>query len=215
MGGTTASRNRYGQYLRVRAIPTNPNTAAQQYVRGYLAQLTSLWVNTLTAAQRDAWKTYADNVTVLDPLGQQVNLTALNHYVRSNVARMRAGLARIDAAPTVFDLGDFTPVSVTASEATNQISITFTTGDDWVDEDDAALIALCSRQQAPTINYFKGPYLYAGKVEGDSGTPPTSPATILVPFAITEDNKEFVHFRVTRADGRLSAPFRTGCIIAA
>jgi hypothetical protein len=61
-----------------------------------------------------------------------------------------------------------------------------------------------SRPQNITKNFFRGPYRYAGKIEGDSVTPPTSPATLVSDFPYAAGQRAFLRVRVSRADGRLS-----------
>ena len=212
VGGLTLSRNRGGMYLRGRAIPTNPNTTFQQAVRSAAAQLASLWRNVLTEVQRTAWDLYAENVELPNSLGDPRNVGGLGMYIRSNVPRIAsgvAGLVRVDDAPIIFNLGDLGALTViSATAATNIISLGFTDTDEWVDEDAAALLVYTSRAANPSINYFKGPYRFAGAVEGDSTTPPTTPDAITAAFNIDVANKTFLFARVSRADGRLSTPFR-------
>lgn len=205
LGGLVFSRNKGGPYIRAKGTPINPNTPAQQAVRSILSQLTSLWVDTVTAGQRVAWADYAANVPLLNPLGSARNVSAMNMYVRTNVPLLQAGFARQDDAPTIFDLGDYTAPAAQGFEASQVLSVAFTDTDDWVGEDDAALLIYASRQQNPTINFFKGPYQFLGSVEGDLALPPTSPQTFPVIFPITADNNVFVRAQVVRADGRLSA----------
>lgn len=212
LGGITVSRNRGGLYLRGRAVPTNPNSVFQQAVRSAAAQLASLWGNTLTPAQRAGWDLYAENVELPNPLGDNRNVGGLGMYIRSNVPRIAsgvAGLVRVDDAPIVFDLGSVGALTViSATAATDIISMGFTDTDDWVDETGSALLVYTSRQQNASINYFKGPYRFAGAVEGDGTTAPTTPAAITGAFNIDVDNRVFVFARVSRLDGRLSTPFR-------
>lgn len=209
LGGITASHNSGGLYLRARTIPTDPNSIYQQAVRGHMSSLTSIWGNTLTAVQRTAWETYAANVPVVNPLGDQIHISGLNHFVRSNVPRLQASLARVSDAPTTFNLGDFTtPIGFSFDSASTELDVVFENTDDWANEDDAAMLVRNSRQQGPTINFFKGPYRYTSKIEGDSVTPPTSPAALTSPFACAAGNVSFAIAVVSRADGRLSAPFR-------
>ena len=208
------SHNRGGQYIRQRSIPTNPNSEYQQIIRGLVSQLTSAWQSVLTEAQRLAWDTYAELVPLLDPLGGTRNVGGLGMYIRSNVARLQAAdadLARIDAAPTEFNLGDFTPPGITSITATTKVAIiTFEEADAWVSEDGAAMLIYGSRGQNASRNFFKGPYRYAGKIEGDSGSPLTSPQNITLPFALAAGQKAFIRCVVTRADGRMSSTFRAG-----
>lgn len=204
VGGVTASRNKGGLYLRARAIPTNPNTSFQQVIRGFVAQLASLWNDTLTAAQRTAWKAYADNVPLLDKLGDPRVVPPLSHYIRSNVPRLQAGLPRVDDGPTTYNLGDYTPPTITSFTAsTATLSLAFDDTDDWANEDDASMLVYGSRGLNATIDYFKGPFQYADSIDGDSTTAPTSPASIVFPFSYAVGQRVYMRCNVSRADGRL------------
>lgn len=213
MGGMTFSRNAGGAYIRNRAVPVNPNSTFQQVLRGYVAQLTSLWSTTLTQAQRDGWEAYNVNVLLPNSLGDQRSIGALAHYVRSNVSRLQASEPRVDTAPVLFNLGDYTQPTITSITAPTALSLAFDNTDDWANEDDAALLVYGARGYNATINYFKGPYRYAGSVQGDAVTAPTSPAAITMPFTLQAAQKSFIFGRVSRADGRLSSPFRLPAIV--
>lgn len=206
IAGLVYSHNRGGMYTRARSTPTNPGTAQQQAIRTAVATLDNRWVNVLTAAQRAAWETYAVNTPMLDRLGEPRNVGAIGMYVRGNVPRVQSAIAEgiIDAGPTTFGLPDLSPIGATISEATQLISVTFEDTDVWLDEDGAALCVYASRPKNPTINYFKGPFRYANKIEGDSITPLTSPQTMAVPFAVVQGQRVFVRGVMYRADARLS-----------
>ena len=207
VAGITFSRNRSGAYVRQRAMPTNPNSPQQQAVRAALSQLSILWQDTLTPAERTAWQTYADNVPVTDRIGESIFLTGLNHYIRSNVGRLQAVQPRVDAAPVIFNLGDFTAPGFELDQASAEVDVTFTDTDEWANEDDAAMFIFGSVAKDPTINFFKGPYRLLGSIEGDSITPPTAPAAITVNGAIAVGQRMFFRAIVSRADGRLSSDF--------
>lgn len=204
VAGNTFSRNRGGQYIRNRSTPVNPQTARQTAVRGFFAQLANLWATVLTTAEREAWDTYAANVSVLNALGDAIFLTGFNMYIRSNVPRLQAALTRVDAAPTLMDLGDFTPVTAITTATGNLYSITFAAGDAWVDEDDSSMLIYASMSKGVTINFFKGPFQQEATIDGNSTTAPTSPAGGALNQLIVSGNKTFLRVRVTRADGRLS-----------
>ena len=208
LGGMTFSRNKGGMYIRARAVPVNPNTPFQQTLRSAVALLSNYWIDVLTAAQRDAWESYAAHVEVINALGDPMLITGLNHYIRSNAPRIQAGAARTDAAPTVFDLGEFTPPTFAVAATTDDVAVTFLNTDAWANENDGHMFVYASRPQNPTINYFKGPYRYADKINGDGVTPPTSPATINLPFVVEAGHKVFFRVRTARADARLAASFR-------
>ena len=214
IGGITASRNRGGQYFRARVVPTDPNTNEQQAMRGLMASITVIWNDVLTAAQRAAWDVYAANVPMTNRLGDTVYHTGLNHFYRSNAALLQNGGTRVDAAPTTYNLGEFTAVTVAISEATQLASVGFDSNDDWAKVVGGYLLLYLSRPQNESINYFRGPYQLAGSVDG-AATPPTSPETIAVPFACVEGQKVFARAVACIGDGRFTASQFLGTDVAA
>lgn len=213
VGGTTYSHNRAGMYIRNRTLPVNPNSNLQQLVRGYFAQLSPYWGATLTADQRAAWEVYAANVTMLNKLGDPINLTGQQHFLRSNLLRLQAGLSVVEDAPTDFTLAvPGAPTTYVANAAAHKITVTFDNAATWAGAAGGALMLWMGPPQSPAINFFKGPYRYVGKIAG-AATPPTSPHDFdSLPYAITAGQKVFVYSRVVNADGRASASFRGVCV---
>lgn len=209
-GGYTYSHNKGGMYIRNRSIPTNPGSSYQQVIRGAIIDLTAKWQELLTGVQRAAWKVYADQVLLPNAFGDPRAVPALSHYIRSNVPRIQAGLPRVDAAPVIFNLGEVTPPSYASLTAPTSATFGFDNTDNWANEDDSAMLIYISPPRPQSVNYFKGPYRYADKIDGDAVTAPTSPAAITTPFAYSASatQRSFAQIRVTRADGRLSGPFR-------
>lgn len=215
IGGITYSHNRGGLYTRSRAIPTDPGTVQQQVIRGLVGGLATYYSTSLTPAQRAGWKLYAEQVPIVDALGEPINIGAVAQFLRTNVARLQSAQAQIDDAPTIFNLAETPQITPTASEATQLVSVAFDDGQDWCSEDDAFMFIFVSRPQNESINFFKGPYRLADAIAGDSAVPITSPQTVTAPFPFVEGQKLFVKANVGRADGRYSTPFRNGCVAAA
>ena len=216
IGGTVFSRNRSGAIARNRTVPVNPASAKQTKIRSVMSVVRNAWYNTLTAAQRTAWDSYAEAVEVQNRLGESIKLTGWNHFCRSAACLLYNDLAIVADGPTEMALPEQDgTISITASAASGEISVAFDDEAAWLDETGSHLLVYASRGQAPTINFFKGPYQIAGTVDGDDSTPPTTPATITAPFTLIEGQKVFCQFRIVRADGRLSAPFRASCVIGA
>ena len=216
IAGNTYARNRYGQYVRARTTPTNPNTARQQTVRQAVADLTARWSQTVTAAQRTAWNLYGNSVTMKNRLGQDIKLTGFNQYIRTNVPIVQVGGTIVDAGPTIFELPEQDPAYATAvSEATQLVSVTFDDTFTWVYEDEGKMMVYVGSPQNAQRNFFDGPWRLAGTIDGDSSTPPTTPATIAVPFVCTEGQRIFTYCRILREDGRLSEKIRADSFCAA
>jgi hypothetical protein len=207
LGGSVYSHNRYGAYIRARSVPVNPSSDRQVAVRGYLQAISIAWNNVLTQVQRDAWEVYAGGVTWRNRLGDMVHLTGLAHYIRSNAPRLLCGLARIDVAPNILTIATAEQaLVVTASEATQQLSIAYDDTQAWCDEDGAFQIFYAGIPQNASRTFFGGPYRHLTCIEGDSITPPASPeANVDVPnWPFGEGQRIWVRSRIGRADGRLS-----------
>jgi len=212
----TYSHNRFGAYVRNRTIPVNPNSARQSTVRTAMQILTNLWGSTLTAAQRAQWTSYGDEVEVINRLGDTVKLTGLNHYVRSNLPRLIAGLARVDAGPAEHSLPATDETAIATYTADDQkVAVAFDDTMDYLDEDDAGLLVYTGTPVNSSIEFFNGPFRFTDSIDGDSVTPLTSPQELDSPFVFQEDQQVFTRFRISLADGRLSNFFRLGSGIVA
>jgi len=216
IAGNTHARNRYGNYIRARTKPVNPSTARQQAIRAAIAQLTARWSQTLIAAQRTAWNLYADSVNMKNKLGEVVHLSGFNHFIRSNAPRLQAGIAVVDAGPTIFELPDKDPTfAISASAGTQTISYTFDNALAWANEVGGHLFKYQGQPQNAQRNFFAGPWRYHGAILG-AGSPPSSPdAEASPPFAFAQLQRQWCYARISMADGRLSEPFRADTFCAA
>ncbi|MCK5607239.1 hypothetical protein KAR91_35475 [Candidatus Pacearchaeota archaeon] len=216
VAGTTHARNRFGNYVRSRTKPVNPNSSGQQAVRSAMATLTTRWSQTLTAVQRTAWNLYASNVAMKNRLGETVYLTGFNHYIRSNIEYLRIFGATINDGPTVFELpGQDGTFAITASEATNFITVVHDVGLPWADENGAAMLMYQGVPQNPQRNFFGGPWEYFANIPGINGAPAGSPSDHAAVKVMTELQRQWCYARIIRADGRLSEPFRDDAFVGA
>lgn len=217
IAGNTHARNRYGNYMRARTKPVNPNTSRQATARARIALLVQEWNDTLTAAQRTAWNSYADSVNWTNALGETINLSGFNMFVRSNMVRLYCGAAIVAAGPTTMALPAQDPVyAIAINGATNQFTITFDDTQDWCSEDGAFMPTMLGTPQNPTRNFFNGPWRFQNFLSGNSGAPITSPAG---PFAITAwtfatGQRGWGFGRIIRADARVSTPFTAPSVLA-
>jgi len=216
IAGNTHARNRYGNYVRARTTPINPNTDRQVEVRAIMALLTARWSNTLTAPQRAAWDLYASNVVMTNRLGESVHLTGYNHYIRSNFIAAMVPYPLIDAGPVVFELPAQDPTfAVTASEATQVLTLAYDDTMAWATEDAAYMFFFQGKPQNAQRVFFGGPWRFIGSVGGIDPGGPVEPHAGAAQFAIAELQHQWVYARIMRADGRLSAPFRADTFCAA
>lgn len=206
VGGNVFSHNRGGAYVRARANPTQPNTPAQALLKAFFGALATAWRVTLTSAQRDDWDLYAAATPLIDRLGQEFFPTGLNMFIRGNTGLLQNGDTVVLPGPITPGLPTFTPPTIVSIEAsTNVATVAFTIGDAWVDLDDTHMLIYASRGQGASINFFKGPYQLAGSIDGDAISGPTSPATVTVPFNLSDDQKVFFRATLIDAEGRKGA----------
>lgn len=213
IGGTTFSHNRGGAYIRSRAVPVNVNSPRQVAVRVGLSQTSFSWTNDLTEEERAGWNLYAQNVAWTNTIGESIQLSGFNMFLRTNMARRDAGLPLLKTAPTVFTLGDlpstFTP---TLDVSDQNVSIAFNDTDPWANEVGGFVNVYMGRPFNVGITFFNGPWQYIGTILG-AATPPTSPAVFSTPsFVFALGQQVALRWRAGTADGRVS-PFGRGTFL--
>lgn len=123
LAGTTAGRNRFGQYERSRAIPVNPNSAAQGLVRARLSANSAAW-RALTSAQRAGWSDLGTSMVRNNSLGQSYTLQGNQAYASVNNNRLLSTLAVVPDAPALVTPPTITGVVITLTAAALSIAYT-------------------------------------------------------------------------------------------
>lgn len=216
-GGLVFSHNRYGAYIRARSIPVNPKTTRQQVIRGRATFLSQYWREVLIETEREAWEVYAQATPMTNKWGDPVHLTGLNHFLRSNSARLEASMTVLAEAPAVPGLSsaDYT-LYATGSAATQHISIVFITGIiGWNNHDGWALLAYQGSPVAASRRFFGGPWRVFASLIGSAAVPVASPKTIDVTFPIAVGQKCWIYHRVLDATGRLSEKLECSFLVGA
>lgn len=201
IGAMVAARNKGGQYLRARVVPSGSVASAkQQEVRNALASLATAWSSSLTADQRLGWNTYAQNVMVTNRLGDSVQISGENWFIAANTPRLQAGLPVVNDAPTTFDRGTVEFPNLTASIVTGSLSLSF-----------GGTVTAAARvlvYQGQPFSAGRGKYYgsnqYAGSIDITAGKT-GSLLTPVLPLAGT-DSQQTATLVVTRDDGRLATP---------
>lgn len=217
VAGQVMARNRYGRYCRNYVLPVNPSTAKQENARAAVGDMAIAWAS-LTAGQRNAWNTYAASVPVPNRIGGTDYITGFNHFVRSNSSRLRIPTDVVSDGPSILSLpAPDSTIVITASEATQQLSVAFDDANGWESEDGGFMMLYCGFPQSPTRTFYAGKMIHIGQFTGDTGVPLTTPQTANVPaeFAFVSGQKLFLAHRIMRADGRLSTLFQTSCTAGA
>lgn len=204
VGNEIHSRNASGPYLRPHVIPNDPNTMLQRRNRTRLGILSVRWGGTLSAAQRDAWATYAANVPVPSVSGRKQYLTGQQMYIRCNMPRGNPFANAVDDGPVIFAQGRFSTPTVETVVSVDLILVLFGGDDEWANEDGGFMIVQVSDGQSVGTNFFAGPFRESGRIAGSSTSPPTVGVTLFDPFVPHASGPRWARVRVSRADGRLS-----------
>lgn len=123
--GTTASRNRFGQYYRTRRAPVNPRSTQQGIVRARLALASANW-RALTDNQRAGWKDLGSQMTRTDSLGSTYTLQGNQAFVSINSAKAAAGDAQVTDAPALLTPASILTATITLTSAAFSIAYTGT-----------------------------------------------------------------------------------------
>lgn len=116
-GGSVYAHNRGGSYVRNFAVPSNPQTEAQQNARARFGVLSSLW-RQLSLENQEAWRQAAQNFPVKNPFGDERILSgiALHQQLNRNLGLVQA--PSISNPPVPTGAGSFMSPNVTASVET-------------------------------------------------------------------------------------------------
>ena len=205
--GITASRNRFGQYIRTRAIPVNPASFAQGQVRARMAGNSAAY-RLLTSAQRAGWSDLGLMMNRSDSLGQSYALQGNQAYASINNNNLAAGAAVVADAPAIATPVALATVTITLSAAAFSIAYTAT--------------------PLPALTYlmvFASPQRSAGRnFEGDfrlikvGAAAGASPLVVLTEYTAkfgipVTGNKVFLSL-VTMTKGFQSGPYITSAVVS-
>jgi hypothetical protein len=123
VAGTVFSKNRYGAYTRTKVTPVNPQSTAQQLVRGRFAARSAAWRG-LTEAQRQSWIDGAAGFPVTDIFGNAKILSGQALYGKFNLNLAQAGQAAITTCPSAVAIPSLVSASLVADVSSSTVDIT-------------------------------------------------------------------------------------------
>lgn len=208
-GAATASRNRYGAYIRARVVPVNPNSDNQNDVRDFFAFLAQNW-RELTESQRTAWTSIAGEVPITDSLGQSIVLSGNAMYAKVNILRRQVGDAVIDDAPAV----DLAPVILTATPTvTNTPAMTLAYTADGGAATNNFIVRATAPRSAGKTYVGRGELKQVGTFAGNAASPFDVEAGYGLVYGtgwITQLGMEIIYeFQGVSENGLPGATFRT------
>lgn len=98
LNGSVLSKNRFGNYIRNKTTPVNPQTTFQQNQRALLSAMSQAWAG-ITEAQRNGWRALAQTLPFTDIFGDAKILTGQMMFVKLNINLEKIGDAAISDAP--------------------------------------------------------------------------------------------------------------------
>lgn len=99
VGGTTFSHNRFGPYMRRRAVPITSTTPAAMAAKAALAAGSTAW-QALAAANKLSWNAWALVNPVTNSLGQAQALTGHQAFTGIYARCLKVGTATLTLPPT-------------------------------------------------------------------------------------------------------------------
>lgn len=214
IGAMIASHCAQGQYLKTRVKPVNPSSRFQHGTRNAMRQLAVQWGTTLTSTQRDAWATYAANVTWTNRLGDTVHLSGQMEFIRSNLTLQLAGLPFVLDAPVTFDRGDVGGApTLTLAPGGTLFTLTLNASSPWLSGNvlDGLMVYL-SLPRSGGITFFKRRSRFIDRIPGTAAGP-------VHVFGFTQwPPPDFgqawtAWVAAQFADGRLTTPVQTNTVL--
>ncbi len=197
LGGISFSRNKGGQYVRLRVKPTDPSSEAQMLMRVAMNNVSRLWSQSLTEQQREAWREYAANNQVPSRLGGWMNLSGHQWFCALNARNLRVGNPIITEPPTVNAPSGVT-VSAVANELTSDIELTFAPAPLPAGH---RLMVWWTGWRKPGTN----PNLRQARVMSISSAGQTSPWTVDMPIPSNDEQATNLYVCVVNSSGLISA----------
>lgn len=205
IAGNVHARNRFGNYIRPRTKPVNPNSDRQEKARTIISYLAEYWHGDLDGTQRGLWDDYAAAVGRKNRIGETIHLTGFNHFIRSNAAQMAIGETVIPDAPSILSLPEKDPLLVCTEEDITAQTFTFTCDTEgWTPNDDPKFGVLIyqGRPQLASRNFFATPWRLMDFIDATEGAAGTGTLEAAFPFALGQ--KVWFQARVITVSGRLS-----------
>jgi hypothetical protein len=158
IGAMTFSHNRYGTYVRRRAIPVQAGTALQLAIRQQLGDASTFW-KSLSLTLRTAWQAWADQNPIADVLGDRQTLTGHAAFIKINSKYRHILSSYLQAPPVAAAPSSFITLAVTADIGAGDVSLVFSETPCIADE---AIEVWACTTNSKAINFLKNRLKYCG-----------------------------------------------------
>lgn len=210
LNGSVLSKNRYGNYIRNKTTPVNPQTTAQQNARAQLAANSQAWAG-LTEAQRNGWKALAQELPFTDIFGDAKTLASNALYNKLNGNLVKIGEVAVADAPVKVSVPAIESLSITPTPTAGVLSALTMTFAPTPVPADYAIAVYATPGISPGRNFVKNQFRFLTVVD-EAGT---SPANIFAAYSArfgtpAEGMKIFVRAAlVSKITGQQGIPLET------
>ena len=125
-GSVVFSRNRYGAHTRMRVMPVRATSVAALNHKALFGEVSRRW-STLTTADQEAWKAWAQTNPITNRVGVRQTLDGHAAFVRCNTVLLAAGVSPLSAPGIAMAPAPFTPGAITAEDTPTLLSIVLST----------------------------------------------------------------------------------------
>jgi hypothetical protein len=213
IGTYTFSRNRYGPYIRMRALPIQPATAYTGQVHTLMTALSQLWAS-VGPEDKNAWRTWAAANPITDVLGDKQVLQPNAAYIGLNFRALAAGGAFMSTPPVSQPPAGLTSLTPEYDIGAGDFEL------NWTPDPlpaNCALWILSAVVQRPGITYVKNLRKWLGASAAAQACPFDTEAATIARFG-SLSAALYVHYSVSIIDvttGLLSQPLTaTGQIVS-
>ena len=213
INGMTASRNTYGQYLRTKVTPINPQTIFQQTQRALLAQISQDWRG-LTADERASFNSRAVEFSRNNIFGDSVPLTGFNLFVRLNLNLFSIGSPFITSCPLPTEIPSLTSLSLVASVGPATIIVSYAPAIDA----DITMVVNSTPAISAGINFVKSQFRFIRVAITADVSPLAIEAEWITRFGTFPPlgSKIFIQFKpVNETTGIPGVPFKASTVVIA
>lgn len=205
--GMTASRNRFGQYVRTRASPVQPRTTAQLNQRARMTTNAAAW-RTLTDAQRAGWLSLGLSLTRTDSLGSSYTMNGFMAYCSVNNNKLDAGDSAVADAPAIVTPADLTTATVTLTAVAFSVAYTATP------LPAATRLFIWVSPQRSAGRFFNGDYRLLSVTAAAAASPSNILAAYTAKFGVPVVGKRIFISLETYNGGFKGSPFNVAQVVA-
>lgn len=205
--GMTASRNRFGQYMRTRASPVQPRTTAQLNQRARMTTNAAAWRG-LTDAQRAGWLSLGLSLTRTDSLGSSYDMNGFMAYCSVNNNKLDAGDAAVSDAPAIVTPADIATATITLTAVAFSVAYTATP------LPAATRLFIWVSPQRSAGRFFNGDYRLLTVTAAAAASPANILAAYTAKFGVPVVGKRIFISLETYNGGFKGSPFNVAQVVA-